>query len=123
MTIEVKDADTNLVYEQTIVLPESAKIINMNEDTTSTGLLVSAQSGFKAVSATLSDPNIPNGMYITDTDSTPLLTLANDGNIYSLDDTIVLSLSNDGEYIEIIATKENTEIANFVYKIDFYYTK
>ncbi len=125
MTFQVvRRSDSSLVYEQTLTLPESAKIIDTSQNPdTGSGLLVTTAGQYRSIFAELSDPNIPNGMYITDDSSNPILALAKDGNIYTLDDEVTLSLASEDDYIKIIATKDGQEIATFVYKIDFYYTK
>ena len=74
------------------------------------------------IGATLSDPSIPGGTYITDISRRPIVAIARDGNIYIVDPTVSLRYKEVGGYMAIEAVRGSAILATIEYRIDFFYT-
>lgn len=124
LTISVLNVQKEVVYEQFLTLPSTARILeNTPENMSATGnLLVTPGLNYSFVSALHTDPRIPGGAYITDKKFSPELAVAHDGNIYALGQNIALNVDEKDGYLRITALRGNEKIAEFLYKLDFFYT-
>lgn len=106
MLIEFTSSDGVARSEQTLTLPDSTAFFL---DPTSPeklkvlpAVIMSSYEGTRLQGATLLDPSIPGGTYITDSGYLPLAALAKDGQIYLLDPTVSLRAIQTSEgYLEI----------------------
>lgn len=122
MSINVYDSQANLVYQQFLSLPSSARVMNGKTASENGNLVITPSGKNQLVLAAYNDPQIPGGAYITNENHDAILVIARDGNIYTLDNSITLSISEKDGFILIEALRGSEKIADFHYKIDFFYT-
>lgn len=85
-------------------------------------LAIMSSSGYRTISATFEDPNIPGGYYIVDIKQKPIAAIARDGNIYAIATDIVARFSEKDGYPYIILKQGTSDIGSVLYKFDFFYT-
>lgn len=92
MRMRYRNSRGQYLFEQFLTLPSSTRITLSGAILSGDGpeIVVSPLGTTRSVLATLRDPSIPGGMYITDTSYIPYAALARDGNIYALDPSIIL---------------------------------
>ena len=124
MSINVYNTQKILAYQQFFSLPNSARIVQKtDENASSTGnLLVSTHAQYRFANADYNDPKIPWGAYVTDAQYNAIIAIARDGNIYTIDKNISLTISEKDGFMMISAKKGDTSIADFHYKMNFFYT-
>jgi hypothetical protein len=72
--------------------------------TNNPALKVEPLGGTDAVATSLSDPNLPGGMYIT-ASSIPIIGIDSHGQIYLLDGAVTLRATEEGGYLVLYASK------------------
>jgi hypothetical protein len=124
MRMRYKNSRGQYLFEQFLTLPVSTRITLSGAILSGDGpeIVISALEGARTVSATLRDPNIPGGMYITDRNYLPYAALARDGNIYALDPNIVLDTMVEWGYLTLEIKKSGIPLARIQYRVDFFYT-
>lgn len=96
--------DTNEVvrFESFLSVPSNTALLtNPRNDAPVPNISIRTMNPYISSLASLSDPGIPGGIYITDTSKNPLIALARDGNIYLLKEGINLSPRKEGEFLVI----------------------
>ncbi len=108
MQIVYRDSAGTPLFRYDIIPPTGLQLVSSLSDTTSTSalLIISPAVGYRSVSAGLSDPSIPAGVYITSEDNRALIAIDSHGQVYSLDPSITLVSSEEGGYIHIRANKD-----------------
>ena len=124
MSIDILDASKTRVYQQFMSLPQGAKILDASilSEMPIGNLYITPQENMQIISASYDDVIIPNGAYIINSKNEALLIVARDGNIYTAEKDILLEYSVKENYIQILARKSGKNLAEFWYKIDFFYT-
>lgn len=107
-----------------IVLPATPSLVD-NSLSTATGmdiLAVTPASGYTIVSASVSDPSIPGGYYLVDSDQRALFALARDGNVYAIATGVIATFIDKNGYPNLIISSGGKKVAEVLYKFDFFYT-
>jgi hypothetical protein len=74
------------------------------------------------VSAGISDPSIPGGVYIVDSSYVPIVAIARDGNVYPMISNVVATFTQKDGYPQISIDTPTNSVADILYKFDFFYT-
>lgn len=122
MSIDVYNVEKQLVYQQFLSLPSTARVVDKNSASGIGNLVISAFGDYKLVLAGQNDPQIPGGAYITDANHDAIMVVARDGNIYTLDNPIALQMTEKSGFILITAYRGSEKIAEFHYQMNFFYT-
>lgn len=122
MRLQYRNASGKVLFEQFLVLPSSTSISLSAAEKTIPSIVVTSENGYRTQLATLKDPNIPGGAYVTDDAYLPLAALANDGNIYILTSGLSLSAMNENGYLAITIQKNGKKVATVLYQVNFFYT-
>ena len=122
MRIQYISVTDQLLFEQFLILPSSIPVVLGESTATGNRIQILTEKSYSSIRATLKDPNIPGGVYITDDKGIALIAIASDGNIYTLDQQILLKpTSRDGALLMELR-KDTGPIARVIYHVDFYYT-
>lgn len=105
MSINVLDSKNEIVYQQFMSLPRTARIISAENASQAGNLVISPMAPYNFVSALADDTQIPGGAYITDADHNAIIAVNRDGNIYALNNDILLNLSEKDGYILLTAIR------------------
>ncbi len=70
----------------------------------------------------MSDPEIPGGGYIVDSNNSPVIAIAPDGNIYTLMTGVSLGYNQKDGYMLIEVKKDGVKVSEVWYTFDFFYT-
>lgn len=122
MKFQYKNTNGKTLFEQFLSLPSSTSISLSASETLTPSVVVTAESGYRAELATLKDPNIPGGAYITNDQHQSLAALANDGNIYILGSDLTLVPTTKNGYLAVEIQKNGKRIATVLYQVNFFYT-
>jgi hypothetical protein len=122
MKFIIKDERGVSLYEQFMILPTDTNIAIESTSNTTGGLLISPQGTYQFVQASYNDPNIPLGWYLVNSANQAIALLARDGNIYVTDSKYSLRYSTKDGYIFLSLQEGTNTLANFWYKVDFFYT-
>ncbi len=85
-------------------------------------LIVTPRSGYTVVQAGMSDPSIPGGLYLVDSNYQGVAAIAQDGNVYLLSSTASLMYGTRDGYISLGVLLSGSPVANIWYKTSFFYT-
>lgn len=122
MSIEIFDNQNISVYKQFISLPANSRIVNSDSDL-SNNVIISTYNGYNSILSSVSDPSLSGWAYITDKDQNPIALISRDWNIYLLNSDLSLRYSPKNNYLNFSIIKDNQVIADFTYKINFFFTK
>jgi hypothetical protein len=121
LRLDLVNPSNTTIYTQFMVLSESTPILSSGDYISGDAVVVSPNSGYISVKATMDDPSIPGWMYIVKEDTHDMVAvIAEDGNIYGSAITIQYS-ALDG-YMLLTLSRWGTEIAKLHYKTSFFYT-
>lgn len=123
MRLRLVNTEKSPVYEQFLVLPRTARLVDASTSSTSGSVVISAERGMRTVGSQYDDPGLPGGMYVINAEHHPVLMIARDGNIYTPDPLVHLEYGEKNGYILISAYKEGHRIATVHYALDFFFTK
>lgn len=121
MKFQYKSTNGKTLFEEFLSLPSSTSISLSASEKTIPSVIVTAESGYRAELATLKDPNIPGGAYVTDDQKQAIAALANDGNIYLLTSGLSLVATNKNGYLAVEIQKNGKSIATVLYQVNFFY--
>lgn len=105
MSINVLNGQNEIVYQQFMSLPRTARVISTNNASQTGNLVISPNAPYNFVAALANDSQIPGGAYITDADHNAIIAVNRDGNIYTLNNDILLNLSEKDGYILVTAIR------------------
>ncbi len=113
-----------VLYSQSVILPSGAKVLERTwTGINSTGSIqVTTISWYVFTPASLSDPEIPGGGYIVDSNNSPVIAIAPDGNIYTLMTGVSLGYNQKDGYMLIEVKKDGVKVSEVWYTFDFFYT-
>jgi hypothetical protein len=124
LQIQLRDQDNSLIYSQFMIIPQSTQIIDASlykSDDTDV-LVITPESSYTLVKASLDDPSIPGWAYLVDSSYKAVLAIANDGNAYAMSDKISLTYNTRESYVSLWVLLDGVSIANLWYKTSFFYT-
>jgi hypothetical protein len=123
MRILTIDQTGSISHIHTLSLPDDARLIDTSRTLASTWVLLTPVSGStRIIPASSTDPSIPGGQYITDTNYRPLVAIWRDGNIYTLDPLVTLRYRSKDGYMTVEILRQGIVVAIVEYRIDFFYT-
>lgn len=105
MSINVLNAQNEIVYQQFMSLPRTARIVFLENASQTGNLVILPNAPYNFVAALANDSQIPGGAYITDADHNAIIAVNRDGNIYTLNNDILLNLSERDGYILVTAIR------------------
>lgn len=122
LRLDVRDGGVRL-YTVDVVAPTDTRITDTQTMTWASVIRVNTlASSIQVVSASLTDPSIPWGMYIVGENAAPYVAIDRRWQIYALDTTVAMSASEQNGKLEISIRKEGAEIARIRYDIDLFIT-
>ena len=122
MQVVFSDTSGVRLFRYDIIPPVSLRITTEATLSTDPSLLITPSSGYRTVSASLSDPSIPWWVYIVWADTQAVWAIDIHGQIYRLDPTIELIPEEKNGSLTIHMRKSWVTIATFFYRVDFFLT-
>ena len=125
-TMQIRFSDNNgkLQFLYEILPPPDIKIVTVAPANpwNSPFLLVSPTSGSTVITANLSDPSIPWGIYLVGPDARAIIAVDKYAQIYSLHPDIELSVWEKDGYLQIRAVRTWSVVGEFLYHVNFFFT-
>jgi hypothetical protein len=125
MQIGFTDLSNTPLFTYDIIPPIWLRIVSGNSGPipeADTALMISPESNYSSINASLSDPSIPGGVYIVGSDTKAVLAVDIHGQIYSIDPRMTFFPEEKDGYLNIRAMSGATPIANLLYHTNFFLT-